>query len=408
MLRMGSKSIIAIFAVFALCTCIDPYLPKLNGYESLMVVEGQVTDENTSYEIKITNTYQEQGAISGVINDAIVSISDDDGLNYQLNNTGNGVYKTDNTRFIGIIGKTYILHIITHDGSEYESEPCLMNYVPDIDSLYFEKRQELINNGTQTQEGIRIYLDSKEGEINQYLRWDYVETWKFKVPSPKKFNYINDSVVVPVNKVNEYCWKIVNSNEVLVHSVYSGQTGRIEKEPILFIPTNESDRLLMQYSILVRQYSVSKTEYDFWNNMKQVNEAGGDIFAKQPFTVVSNIHNINNPKERVLGYFQVSAVQQKRKTIPFSETVGLNLPYYHYPCERIEMAPKDYPWPPLAPPLTMDDIYKMYTSSGYTFVEAIQDQVTLKVQKLVFAKPECADCELTGTSEKPDFWVDLN
>lgn len=407
MLRMGPKSIIAIFTVFALCTCIDPYIPKLNGYESLMVVEGQVTDENTSYEIKITNTYQEQGASSGVINDAIVSISDDNGNNYQLNNTGNGVYKTDKTKFTGIIGKTYTLRIKTHNGSEYESEPCLMNYVPDIDSLYFEKSQELTNNVTQTQEGIRIYLDSKEAETNQYLRWDFVETWKFKVPSPKKFNYINDSVVVPVNKVNEYCWKNVKSNEVLVHSVYSGQTGRIEKQSISFIPSNESDRLLMQYSILVRQYSITKTEYDFWNNMKQVNEAGGDIFAKQPFTVISNIHNINNPKERVLGYFQVSAVKQKRKTIPFSEIVGLNLPYYHYPCERIEMAPKDYPWPPLAPPLTMDDIYKMYTSSGYTFVEAIQDPISFKVQKLVFTKPECADCELTGTSVKPDFWVDL-
>jgi hypothetical protein len=26
---------------------------------------------------------------------------------------------------------------------------------------------------------------------------------------------------------------------------------------------------------------------------------------------------------------------------------------------------------------------------------------------VVFAKPECANCELTGTLKKPDFWIDL-
>jgi hypothetical protein len=27
---------------------------------------------------------------------------------------------------------------------------------------------------------------------------------------------------------------------------------------------------------------------------------------------------------------------------------------------------------------------------------------------MVFARPECANCELNGTHKKPDFWVDLN
>jgi len=404
---MGPKSIIAIFAVFALCTCIDPYIPKLNGYESLLVVEGLLTNENTSYTVKVSRTYQEQNATLSMVKDASVSISDDAGTKTKLYNLGNGIYKTDSIGFKGIIGRIYILNVQTKEGEDYESEPCLMNYVPDINRLYFEKWQQLTNNETQSQVGIRIYLDSKDGEINQYLRWDFMESWKFKVPNPQKYNYLGYGVVALVKKINEYCWKNRKSNDVLIHSVYSGQNGQIEKEPILFIPATESDRLLLQYSILIRQYSISKTEYDFWNNMKQVNEAGGDIFAKQPFTVVSNIHNVNDPMERVLGYFQVSAVTQMRMNIPFSEIVELNLPFYHYPCKRIEMSPADYPWPPLAPPLTMDDIYKMYTSSGYTFVEPIYGDSS-QVQKLVFTMPECADCELTGTSVKPDFWVDLN
>jgi hypothetical protein len=407
MMRFGPKSLITIFVVFTLCTCIDPYSPKLRGYGSLLVVDGLITDENTSYTVKLSGTIQEQNEMPLMVSDATVFLTDDEGNNISLNNKGKGIYKTDSTGFKGIIGRTYILHILTHNGDEYESEPCLMQSVPEIDSIYYAKEQELINNGSETSDGIRIYLDSKPGDNNHYYRWDFKETWKFKVPNPKKYEYINDSIINPVTTVKEYCWANRNSDEILIHSDYSGQADRIVNEPIFFIASDKSNRLLIQYSILIRQYSISKKEYDFWNNMKQVNESGGDIFAKQPFSVKSNIHNINDQLEQVLGYFQVSAVKQKRKSISFSDISEMNLPFFHYPCERIEMAPKDYPWPALAPPLTWDDIYNMYVSSGYSFVEPKYVPGTSELQKLVFTMPVCANCELTGTMIKPGFWIDL-
>jgi hypothetical protein len=407
MMRIGPKSLITIFVVLTLCTCIDPYSPKLRGYGSLLVVDGLITDENTSYTVKLSGTIQEQNEMPVMVSDATVFLTDDEGNNISLYNKGRGIYKTDSTGFKGIVGRTYVLHILTHNGDEYESEPCLMQSVPEIDSIYYSKEQELVNNGSETSDGIRFYLDSKPGDNNHYYRWDFKETWKFKVPNPKKYEYINDSIINPVTTVKEYCWSNRNSDEILVHSDYSGQADRIVKEPIFFIASDKSNRLLIQYSILIRQYSISKKEYDFWNNMKQVNESGGDIFAKQPFSVKSNIHNINDQLEQVLGYFQVSAVKQKRKTISFSDISEMNLPFFHYPCDRIEMAPKDYPWPPLAPPLTWDDIYNMYISSGYSFVEPKYVPGTSELQKLVFTMPDCANCELTGTIVKPGFWVDL-
>jgi hypothetical protein len=165
----------------------------------------------------------------------------------------------------------------------------------------------------------------------------------------------------------------------------------------------------MQYSILIRQYSISKKEYDYWDNLKRINESGDDLFATQPFPVISNIHNINDPLEQILGYFQVSAVKEKRKDIPFSDVVDLGLPVYTYPCERIEMAPEDYPRSPYSPPLTWDDLYEMYCiTSDYYFVEPKYKGTSGQLDKLVFARPECANCELTGTFSKPDFWIDYD
>jgi len=407
MLKTGVRFILFLFAVFTICSCIDPYVPKLKGYGTLLVVDGLITDANASYTVKLSKTFQEIDSVYANVTDATVFISDDYGNRSYLSNKGNGIYKTDSTKFRGIVGRTYVLHINTNEDEEYESEPCLLQSVPDIDSIYFDKEVELVNNGAESKEGIKIYIDSNGGVDNQYYRWAYEETWKFKIPTPKRYDYINDSTIVNITDPKEYCWKKNKSDDILVHSVSSGRSIKITREPIVFITSDKSDRLLLQYNILVSQYSISKKEYEFWSNVEQVNESGGDIFAKQPFEVISNIHNINNPEERVQGYFQVSGVKQRRKDIIFNDLKGMNLPFYHYPCKFFIKEPKDYS-PPWGAKVTWDELYAMFcVNSDYYFIEPIYLTGTTQLLKLVFAKPECADCEVTGTSTKPDFWTDL-
>ena len=406
---MRIKLIITLVAVVTLCNCIDPYSPELAGYDSLLVVEGLITDANTSYTVKLSRTFQDLNSSPTGVSDASVFISSNGEPVTYLISIGNGIYKTDSLEFTGIIGKTYILHILTSEGKEYQSDSCLMQWVPDIDSLYIAKEKQLTDNGTVAQEGISIYLNSKPGDVDQYYRWDFEETWKFKVPYPKKFNYINEDLIVPVPDVMDFCWKVRKSDNILIRDIYSGESPQVEKQPVFFIASDQSDRLSVQYSILVNQYSISKREYEFWNNLKQINESGGDIFAKQPFTVISNIHNISDSKERVLGYFQVSAVRQKRMNISLNEILKLNMPHYNYPCESWVKDPLDYPNSFGSPPPTWDDLYSIFCkTSDFYFVEPIFIPGTSVLEKMVFARPECADCTFSGTHKKPDFWVDIN
>ena len=140
MLKPGPKSIFILIAVFALCTCIDPYAPKLAGYDSLLVVDGLITDANSSFTVKLSQTFQDQNSLPTAVSDATLFISDDTGNKSNLKNKGRGIYKTDSLEFKGTIGRTYILHILTHEGEEFESEPCLMQSVPDIDSVFILKK----------------------------------------------------------------------------------------------------------------------------------------------------------------------------------------------------------------------------------------------------------------------------
>ena len=426
MLKIKARSIVIVCFVVMLYTCIDPFKPNLSGYDSLLVVEGLITNEKASYEVRLSRTMQGMDSIMERVTDAVVSVFDETGHKTKLKNYSGGVYKTDSTTFIGAIGKTYTLDIVTHDGKEYKSEQCTMLPVPEIDSLYYEKSVGITNNQSETHEGINIYLDSKAGdESNKNYRWVFEETWKFKVPNPAKFIFNNDSTItpvdsvpmvskqqkssIPVDSVKEFCWKQQNSTDILIHSISAVEPNIINKEPLCFISPDLSDRLSIQYSILVKQYSISDKEAEFWNNLKKVNEISGDIFGSQPFPVISNISNINNPAEKVLGYFEVSAVSQRRKYITFSELAKLNLPLYHYDCARIEVAPGDYCQNvyKCIPP-TFAQLYKMYTNAKYIFIEPVYSPGTQVLQALVFATRICADCEYSGTSRKPDFWIDLN
>jgi hypothetical protein len=405
------KRIFAFLFLIAAASCIDPYTPNIKGYKSLLVVEGFISNENSSYKVKLQRTTNEESTAPSKVNDANVYITDGDGIKIHLQNCGEGNYKTDSTLFIGEIGKKYTLQILTSDGKEYKSEECTMLPVTGIDSVYYEKGEEITGIQGEMLTGIKIFLNSADATgMNQYFRWTFEETWKFHLAYPQKYNCLIISIdptiylfeEVPV--IKEICWKKSQSEEIITNSVLLGETNHINRQLIKFIAPSKSDRLTHQFSILVKQYSISEKEYNFWNNLKKVSEAGGDIFDSQPYQVISNVHNVNDAGEMVLGYFEVSAVSRKRIFIAAHQLDTLYLPHYQTDCVEIIKSPGD--WPSRNPP-TFWEIYHMFMDTGdYTFVRYILNS-DLSLQKLVFAPNTCSKCEYAGFSEKPDFWIDL-
>jgi hypothetical protein len=400
-----------LFCLIALNTCIDPYTPHMAGYKSILVAEGLVTDEKIPYEVTLSRTFQSIDSVRQKVTDAVVFITDESGSMTSLNYSGDGIYKTDSSLFTGAIGKMYTLHIKTSDGNKYESEPCIMTPVADIDSVYYAKEEKISSTSSETLKGLEIYLDSKEENgDNTYFRWEYEETWKFRMPSPKLYNYVNEKEIIPLplTDVLEYCWKLNKSGQILTGSVFQGQSGLIQKEPVLFLQPYLSDRFTIRYSILVKQMSLSQKEYDFWNNLKKVNETMGTIFDTEPYSVISNIHNADNPNETVLGYFSVSAVKEKRIYIMPGDIKWMELPQFQYNCQEFAIAPSDWALNPVTgKQYTFDEIYDSFMAAGgIIFVRPVYTpQKTLL--KLVFAPYECTDCSLKGSAEKPDFWTDM-
>jgi hypothetical protein len=354
--------------LFLVSACISTFVPETGEDNDILVVEGLITDQSRTTVIKISKSYPlGKPMIPRPLRGCHVTITDKNHISYALKETSVGTYIIDSTEFQGHIGGIYTLRI--YSGSlQYVSSPVEMLPTPPIDSLFYEKETIIESNEWGIpEEGCRIYLCTYD-RLNKclYFRWDFTETWEFRLPYP-----------VPNNR----CWITKQSDKIYIKNTSAYNQAKVTDFPLYFI-SNTTDRLNIKYSILVSQYSIDENEYNYWEKLQNVSEEVGGLYDVTPMTISSNIHCLNNPEEIVLGYFSVSAVSQKRLFIEDSFS-GLPSLYRYNRCFSDTIWGND-PIPGL---------------NSYAWI--IEDYFTYKI---ITKEKECADCTTRGSTSKPYFW----
>jgi hypothetical protein len=367
---------IFILILVVLNSCIAQFVPQIEEQKELLVVQGLITDQPETDTIKLSKSLP-LGQVSDArpVHGCTVTITDNLDNIFPLSESSAGKYITPSS-FQGIIGRFYTLHVKTNSETynfNYESNPMEMKPVPPIDSLYYEKTviekaiPDKFFNGV---DGCQIYLNTHDPESKcRYFRWDFAETWILRLLFPVQ---------------NQTCWISDKSHSINIKSTAAFDESVITRYPINYI-TNFTDRLKTKYSILVNQYSLNEDEYSYWEKIQNVGVDVGGFFDIIPASVQSNVKCIEDPTEKVLGYFSVSAKSSKRlfikdnfegiinrygdcatDTIPYVDPPGLGV---------IVWILEDEPnwWPPF---------------------------------KVLTDKKGCADCTVRGSNVKPDFWED--
>ena len=62
----------------------------------------------------------------------------------------------------------------------------------------------------------------------------------------------------------------------------------------------------------VAQHSINKEAYVYWETVKKISKSTGSIFDTPPAPIIGNVYCIDDPDERVLGFFEVSSVDTVR------------------------------------------------------------------------------------------------
>jgi len=141
---MKSNKYIALITGFLIISsCITQFVPETDENDTMLVVEGMITDQPGVYTVKLSKSLPlSSDGNTVVLTGCIVNISDDNGNWTSLFETQPGTYVTDGV-FRGYVGRKYKLHINTNNPDlsykNYESLLMEMKPVPLIDSLFYEK-----------------------------------------------------------------------------------------------------------------------------------------------------------------------------------------------------------------------------------------------------------------------------
>lgn len=365
-------------------SCKKPYYPSIvSSAKSYLVVEGIVNSGNDSTFIRLSRTIQlSTGIGSSIERGAAVSIDNDGGTSFKLTEVAPGTYATGPLSLNNT--KKYRLNIKTSDGQNYQSDEMGVKETPPIDSIGYKIKSN----------GIQIYVNTHDANNNtRYYRWDYEETWRFH--SKYRSLYFSDGKEIIRRTAADDVYTCFNNN--ISKSILITSTTKLSQDVVASFPLADVDgsslKLNDRYSILVKQYSLTKQAYDFWENLRKNTEQLGSIFDAQPSEISGNIHNMSNPTELVIGFIEVGTVQSKRIYINRTD-----LPRWitNYPAEC--------------------EIDSSYLKNEYGVDEVANTLIqkfalpidTISVNKTVLGYSQtqfvCGDCTLSGKKKKPAFW----
>jgi len=366
--------------------CVEPFLPVLGDSDSLLVIEGTVTNAPGPYTVKLSVTTGINYPFREPLEGAVVTISEQGGEQEQLVETEPGTYRTSVSGIQGAVGKTYKVSVLTADGREYESTWEKILPPEPIDAVYAEIESRTDPEYSYDLKGYQFYLDASiQNEENKYLLWKLTETFKFTADFPIFFYYAGEILPFPNPDSLFTCYKTRNIKDVFVFNAERLTDPRIRRLPFHFVDTEDRD-LFLRYSLLTKQYSISREAFEFWSNIKKQNSNLGNLYTTQPFQIRGNIKNVHDPEESVLGYFMAAGYSEKR--IFVDRPPGLE---FHF-SECVIGEPEIVAMRALS--RTRPSTWPLYLLGTPQGAYALPDQV-------------CLDCRVKNASiEKPDYWID--
>lgn len=394
---MGSinKYITGLIATLALLaqSCVEPFEYKSETFESAIVVEGTITNEEKTQKIMISTTYQleEDGPVP--LGNAEVRVTDDSGREYVFEEEAPGIYVSENP-FKAEEGRSYKLEFTTQGDRNYASDPVQFSGTTIIEDVYAQ-----LGNNIEGVTGIEIRVNGKGTPGSSgYYRYEYEETYKIISPFFKSEDIILDSngnvAIVPKTKEEYTCFKTDPSQNIVISNTTSLNEDNVQGELLRFIP-RENPIFAHRYSILVKQYGISREAYAFYQTLKDLSESESLFSQIQPGYLPGNIYSLNNPDENVLGFFGVSSVTEKRAYFNYKDFYNVNE----------GPRPSFTPYCPREIPTNFTTLVQWINSSAYVLFEDLLPTPPTNVPtRYVFVTAECVDCTLIGSNVVPEFW----
>jgi hypothetical protein len=375
-----------------LICCKKPYNPPATStLKSYLIVEGVINTGSDSTVIKLSRTVKltDKIATNPVLN-ATVTVEGEQGGIYPLYDVfNNGHYNSVNGLNLPA-SQRYRLKIVPTEGGQYVSDFVEIKPTPLIDSVGYDIKDTTVN----------LYVNAHDAtNKTRFYLWDYDEAWIFHAKYASLYVLDPSTLSMVARTRNQMIYNCFASDKSV--NIVSTSTEKLSGDVVYQAPLTSialsSEKMESKYSILVRQYALTRDAYNFYQNMKKNTEQLGNIFDAQPSQISGNIHNTANPAEPVVGYISATNVQSKRIFIKHADLPGNVLPIYPYKCEQDTALYRDKTGTNqvenvlIRPPLDYYATSAIVASGG-------------GIVGFLYSTRECIDCTLRGKVDTPAFW----
>ena len=377
---------------FIIGGCTEQYVIQTNTFEEALVVEATITNELKKQQIKISRTYRFEENGPTFESDAEVFITDNSGNRYEFEEQS-GVY-VSKAEFKAVPNREYHLNITTNDGRSYVSSTETLPTETEIESVIPTVAT------VEGERGVQINVNSYDpSNTSKYYRYEYEETYKIVAPYwiSKKAVVTGPEEVSFITRTEEAetCYSTKNSNDIILTTTASFNEDRVNF-PVRFI-SDQNYIITHRYSILVRQYVQSLAAYTYYKTLKKISGSESILSPKQPGFFYGNLKSVDNPNEKIIGFFEVSSVSSKRMFFNYVDLFPKEPPPpYYTECDDV---PLHFCFNPRNP-----------TCRGEEIIEAINlNTLVLYYRDLsdiyhMYPAP-CGDCTSFSSNKIPPFWI---
>jgi hypothetical protein len=316
---------VVMISMLWMLACVEPFDLKLNLTQTLIAVDGNLTDQPDLSYVKIRKfTPSSSSASSGTfsnVNNAQVWVEVNGSERVRVYHTMQGNYSFPKG-FKAEEGKSYQLIFRLAEGKEYQSDVQKIKKVTPIKKIY----QRHVDGGIPvrdiTAEGHKIFidLDDPPGKGDAYYwNWTLYEKRDFCMScvggryerggSGAMGSCVRLGPPGPDEETLDYycdvpCWEVIPSQKLVAQNdAFIDGKSLIGKE-IAEIPYYTRYGAVLE----IKQHAVTDQAYKYIKLLIDQNQNSGSLADTPSTALVGNIRSVEDPREIIGGYFFVSSV----------------------------------------------------------------------------------------------------
>lgn len=306
-----------LFLLWLLSACIDPYPIEAPESESMMSVEGHITNGPGPHTIKVSRTATYGSVFVDFIRpvtQAKVAVRENEtGLITFLNEIRQGIYETP-AGFRGKTGNTYSLKISTREGSEYTSFPSRLLEVPPLDSISYRSVFIPTLDRLNPRGGIQLIAHFKDPYDQQNFYYWSIKNPMATILTFPEFYRPPGSLPTDPYQPKECCKYCDLPGSNLLRALFledDTNFNGLNTSQIAGFIEDDGLRLTYKFRFDFEQMAISEETFRFLRLVNQQLTLTGSVFDPPPANIRGNMVNLNNPDETVLGHFFAAGVSTK-------------------------------------------------------------------------------------------------